>query len=94
MAQNPDELGKALRNGRFDFVMADLRDVETVAGHVVFGASGPEVLPVLFKPKKADFAAAQKQFDLVLKTPATSVDHLEAIDRAMMSRSKGASSGS
>ena len=87
VAQNAKELSKALNDKQFDFLMADIRDVEIVAEQVAIVASSAEVLPVLFKPKKADFAAAQEQFNLVLKTPATNVDHLEAIDQAMESRS-------
>jgi hypothetical protein len=94
VAQNEKELSKALKDKQFDFLMADIRDVEVVAEQAAIGASGAEVLPVMFKPKKADLAAAQERFNLVLKTPATNVNHLEAIDRVMESRSEGASPGS
>ena len=89
--QNTDELKQALSNGQFDFLMADLKDVGVMAVPLAF-ASEAQVLPVLFKPKKADFASAQEQFNLVLKTPIRSADHLEAIDEAMESRYPAAAS--
>ena len=89
VAQTPEELSDALRKGRFDFVMADVKDVGAVTVRVVASSRDAELLPIMFKPKKSDFAAARQQFKLVLKTPATSVDHLEAIDRAMESAPLG-----
>ena len=85
--ETTDELKQALSNGQFDFLMADLKDVGVMAVPLAFGASKAEVLPVLFKPKKAEFASAREQYKLVLKTPIRSADHLEAIDEAMESRS-------
>ena len=51
----------------------------------------PSVLPVLFKPGKSDLVAAERQYPLVLKIPATSTDHLEGIERLMKSRSRSTS---
>ena len=85
--QTADELSQALSNGQFDFLMADLKDVGVMSVPLAMGGSKAEVLPVLFKPKKKDFASAREQFKLVLKTPIRSADHLEAIDEAMESRS-------
>ena len=68
--------------------MADMGDLDTIAEEIDDPSKG-ELLPVLFKPKKKAFVAAQAMFKLVLKTPATSVDHLEAIDDAMASVATG-----
>jgi hypothetical protein len=87
VVESPDELDQALRSRDFHYVLADPRDVDAVSERLAAGAAGPSVQPVLFKPSKSDMASARKRFDLVLKTPATSTAHLEAIDRAMDSRS-------
>jgi hypothetical protein len=86
VAQNPDELRQAFSAEKIDFVLADFGDIAAVTE----GGGIPRdalILPVLFKPDKAEMALAREMYDLVLKTPATSVDHLEAIDELMESRS-------
>ena len=90
--QTTEELQEAMAKKRFDFVMSDLDQVGDVIVPVVGGATKTEILPVMFKPKKKNFAAAQEQYELVLKTPATSVNHLEAIDEAMEPRALATSS--
>jgi hypothetical protein len=80
------ELDQTLKTGRFDFVLVDPTDASGIIERVSPTPSKPTVLPVMYKPSKADFANAQKQFVFVLKTPATSTQHLEAIDQAMKSR--------
>src|SRR5687767_1458543 len=83
---NAADLNQALTATHFDFVVADLTDIAVVTERVSTMRSKPMVLPVIYKPSKSDFAAAQKQFEAVLKAPATSTQHLETIERAMKSR--------
>ena len=84
--QNADELRQSLDDFEFDFLMADLNDVGTVAVPVAAGVTEADVVPILFKPKKSKLGELRGEYELVLKTPATSVDHLEAIDDVMASR--------
>jgi len=85
-ADDVAELDEALRIGQFDFVVADLADMAVVSQRVAALKPGVTVLPVVYKLNKVDFAAAQKQFKFVLRVPATSRQHLEAIDGAMQVR--------
>jgi CheY-like chemotaxis protein len=86
VAENADELDQALRNASFDLALADLRDVAAVAERIA-APSRLSAYPVLYKPNKTDLAAAQERFELVLRTPTTSTDNLEAIDRLLGSGS-------
>jgi hypothetical protein len=104
VAGSPSELADALR-GPVDFLITDIGDAGVVregvgAGHlggslipVSTGTQTSTVIPVLFKPSKADLAAAQKKYGLVLKTPAGAAEQLEVIDRAMKARSERAAPG-
>ena len=48
--------------------------------------SRPVVVPVLFKPSKADLTAAQREYSFALKAPGDEVQYLAAIDEAMKLR--------
>jgi hypothetical protein len=91
VAQRPAELDAALRESRFQFVLAAPRHMELVDRQLASAPEKPSVLPVLFKPGKSDLVAAERQYPLVLKIPATSTDHLEGIERLMKSRSRSTS---
>jgi hypothetical protein len=86
VAQSPGELDQALSKTKFQFVLAAPRHMEAVDRRVASVAEKPSVLPVMFKPRKTDVVVAEKQYPLVLKIPATSTDHLEGIERLMVSR--------
>jgi hypothetical protein len=92
VAQSPGELDQALGRQPFQFVLAAPRDIEALDRQLASAATRPSVLPVLFKPRKADLVAAEKQYPLVLKIPAASTDHLEGIERLMKARA-GTTSG-
>ena len=87
---NVRDLDELLTIGRFDLVLAELEDLGTVNEHVAKLQSSATLLPVVYKPSKAELAAAQERFPLVLKMPATSTQHLKSIDQAMKSRPQAA----
>ena len=86
--QDEAQLDQALNSGRFDVILADLIEASSVSRHIAAMRSKPLVLPVAYKPAQAALTAAEKQFDFVLKAPARSTQHLEAIDRAVKSIDK------
>lgn len=86
-ASTAAELDEALRIGKFDFIVADLADAPAVVERLAAQHSNAIVVPVVGKRDNTGFAAAQMQFKLVLKTPATSTQHIQAIDAAMKERS-------
>jgi hypothetical protein len=89
VAQNAGELDEALRARKYEFVLAAPRDMEAVDRRLATAAprtSKASLLPVLFKPRKEELAAAEKQYPLVFKVPASSTGHLAGIERLMKGR--------
>jgi len=85
VVETVDDLSAALGKSQFDFVMADVQEIDSLAVPVA-GSSEAVLLPVLFKPSKDAYRAAEARYQLALKTPTKSIDHLEAIDAVMASR--------
>jgi len=84
--EGASQLDAALKSGTVDVVLGDFAELAPVARELQSAASKPVVLPILFKPSKADFAAAQKEYKLALKAPADQIQLLTAIDEAMKLR--------
>jgi hypothetical protein len=82
------QLQEALKSGKVDVVLADFADVARISRQTQSAPSKPIILPVLFKPSKAELAAAQKDYRYALRAPGDEVEYLAAIDQAMKSRSK------
>ena len=87
-ADSPSQLDEALKLGKADVVVADLADIAGITRQVQESPSKPAILPVLFKPSKAELSAAQKDYKFALKTPSDEIQFLTTIDAAMKSRAK------
>jgi len=87
-ADSPSQLDEALKLGKADVVVADFADIAGIARQLQEAPSKPVVLPVLFKPSKAELSAAQKDYRFALKTPGDEIQFLTTIDAAMKSRAK------
>lgn len=77
------QLDEVLRAQHFDLVLADVAEVADLSQRLASVPHRPRVLPVLYKPTKAQMTAAEKEFGFAIKAPAKSTQHLEAIDEAM-----------
>jgi ABC-type amino acid transport substrate-binding protein len=86
MVEGSSQLDEALKSGTVDVVLADFADVAGITRQLQSAPSKPVVLPILFKPSKAELAAAQREYKFALKAPADEVQLLTAIDEAMKSR--------
>lgn len=86
--QDKAGLTQALRGGKYDLLLADLADAADLEQSFPPDRSGPVLVPVLNRPTKTEVAAVKTRFSCVLKTPANSIDYLEAIDRALELRRK------
>jgi ABC-type amino acid transport substrate-binding protein len=86
------QLDAALKSGKVDVVLGDFAELAPVAHELHAASSKPVVLPILFKPTKAELAAAQKDYRIALRAPADQVQLLTAIDEAMKLRLKAAKS--
>jgi len=87
-AEGPAQLDEALKSGKVDVVLADFADLTGITRQLQSAPSKPVVLPVLFKPSKAELTAVQKEYKFALKAPGDEVQYLAAIDEAMKFRLK------
>ena len=82
-------LNQALKNGKFDVVIADMSQAGEVSQQAASAASKPVVLPVAYKPSKEEQSEAQKKYHCLLKAPGNTDNYLAAIDQAMEWKLKG-----
>jgi len=80
------QLDQVLKSGKVDVVLADFAELGEIARELHSAPSNPIMLPVLFKPTKAELAAAQREYKVAVKAPADEVQYLTAIDEAMKLR--------
>jgi len=92
-AYSVDELDRTLASEPIDVVMVEGPDLDAVAGSVRKSSSKAAVVPVLYKPTKAQFNATARQYGRAVKAPAQAGVLLLAIDEAMETKSKQASAG-
>lgn len=76
------ELDTALRGRKWDVVVVDAKDSQTISQRVQ-SAGGPHVVPVLNKPTKDELTQAKKLYHTVVNTPTRSGVFLDTIDDAM-----------
>jgi ABC-type amino acid transport substrate-binding protein len=86
IAEGGSQLDEALKSGKVDVVLVDFADLGEITRLLQSAPSKPVILPILFKPSKAELAAAQKEYKFALKAPADDVQYLTAIDEAMKSK--------
>ena len=86
MVEGGSRLDEALKSGKVDVVLVDFADLAGITRQLQSASSNPVVLPILFKPSKADLAAAQREYKFALKAPADEIQYLAAIDEAMKLR--------
>jgi len=85
------ELGRSLRAGQVDLVLAnivDIRDAEAASSSIQIQ---PVLMPVLFDASAANLEAAARQYGYAVKAPDTASRFLGTIDQAMASRPSHAS---
>jgi ABC-type amino acid transport substrate-binding protein len=88
LVQGGSELDQALKTGRVDVMLIDFTDIAEIRQRLQSAPSKPVILPILVKPSKAAFAAAQKEYKFALRATADDFEYLTAIDEAMKLRLK------
>jgi ABC-type amino acid transport substrate-binding protein len=88
LVRGGSQLDQALKSGQVDVVLVSFADLAGIARELQSAPSRPVILPVLVKPSKADFAAAQNQYKFALKAAADEFEFLTAIDEAMKAKSR------
>jgi len=76
-------LDQALRAQKYDLLVVDAADADTMQREVQSVPSKPVVLPVVSQSDKAAAVQAEKKFHCVLTTPNPPARYFSAIDRAM-----------
>jgi len=82
IASSSAALDEALRIRKWDVIVVDGRDIQTVAQRLQKTA-GPHVVPVLSKPTKDELKQAEKIYDTVLNTPTKNRAFVDVVDDAM-----------
>lgn len=83
-----DELATALKNGRYDLVLADFSDAPSLEDMVQAAPSKPVLLPWVEQGKKTDEPKAKARYGVVLKAPASVAHFLSTVDRTMEMKPK------
>ena len=89
VVEDPAALDEALKTGKYDLVLADVADAESLEQQMRSSPSSPVMLPILYNSSKAETTAAEKKFRFVLKAPGNADRYLAAIDKAMEQKLKG-----
>ena len=82
MVADQAALEKALSEGEWDIVVADLADSAALRAQLQ-GDNAPMIVPVMLKPSKDDFKQAEMDYGRVVKGPVKSQRFLETIDQAV-----------
>jgi hypothetical protein len=82
------ELGVALETGTYDLLMTDYKHAASVEAEAKAARSHPTVLPTLYNPSPADVAAAEKQYQCVMRAPGKPKDYLAVVNDALVERAK------
>jgi ABC-type amino acid transport substrate-binding protein len=88
LASDGSQLDQTLKSGQVDVVLVYFADLAAIARQLQSAPSRPIILPVLIKPSRAEFAAAQSQYKFALKAAADELEFLTAIDEAMKAKLK------
>ncbi len=89
----PDQVAGALASGRFDFILADFRDIESIGRALPHTVSNSIILPVIDGSSPRDMEAASKQYTCLLghgRSMKAGRHFLAEIDAAMDSKLKAA----
>jgi ABC-type amino acid transport substrate-binding protein len=88
LIQDGSELDEVLKSGRVDVVLVDFADLAGITRQLQSAPSKPVIIPVLAKPSKAEFAAAQREYKFALKASTDAFEYLIAIDEARKLRTR------
>ena len=86
--QGAAQLDEALKRGKYDVVLADIKDADTLEQAAQAAPSRPAVLPVVSEQDNS--AEAAKRFQRVLRPSDKTSQYLLTIDELMQMRSKAA----
>ena len=80
--QNENNLGEALKSGKYDLVFTDLGAAPNLAHQIGNSSSKAVLVAVVSEGTKSEVKTAQKQYNHVVKDPHNAISYLEAIEEA------------
>ena len=80
------DLQAQVDSGQFNILLADIADVAALRAKFDSSASRVVIVPVLYRPTKAEAAAAAKQGRFLIKAPGRAAQYLTTIAEAVASR--------
>jgi len=83
IVRDTEELEVALRLGKYDLLLSDVADTNTVEPTLQSTATPPALIPILYQPTKADLASVEKHYRYSLKTPRRAGGNLSVIEQAL-----------
>ena len=82
------EMDEAVKLTRFDVILTNEQDADSVKDIVRFASKRPAVLPVAYKASKVEMEQLKKKYHCGLNSPSQRSDILAAVDDAVSSRSR------
>jgi hypothetical protein len=86
-----NELDRALRQSKFDVVLADIADSDAIKARLSQGIDGPLLVPVIYNPTGEELKEAKKHYACILRSPTRGDSFLDVIDDAVVMRLKAQS---
>jgi hypothetical protein len=83
-----EPLVRALKEGRVDLVLTDVTNVDAIQPRADQSPSKPTILPVTYKPTKAEAESIKARYHRELKTSDRPARYLSQIDDEMQARVK------
>jgi hypothetical protein len=90
LVENEQALTRAFETERVDVLLTDGSDADRLATQADTVPAKPRVVPVLFKPTKAESKAVETRYQICLTSSDRSIKFLAAIDDVMKARKKKA----
>ena len=87
------DLQAQVESGRYNILLADVADAATLQARFESSASRVVIIPVVYKPTKAEAAEAAKQARFLIKAPERAAHYLTTIAEAVASRGATARKG-
>ncbi len=79
-AEDPQALAEAWQSKKYDFVLADVRELAKLEETLAAFPAGPVILPVVYEGTRAEERAAKSRYRTVLLAPGKVGAYLSAID--------------
>lgn len=82
-AEDPRALAEAWQSKKYDFVLADVREIAKLEEILGAFPAGPVILPVIYEGTRNEEREAKRRYRAVLPAPGKVGAYLSAIDRAL-----------